>query len=153
MTVELATHEATVEFGRRLGALLAGGDLIVLAGPLGAGKTVLAKGIADGLGVGGRVSSPTFILARTHPAGARGIGMVHIDAYRIGGDLDQLADLDIDTDDPSAAYVVEWGEGVAAATTPDYLLVRLQRRPDDVRLAELEPHGAWKSRESRIPTG
>src|SRR3954468_23171773 len=83
--VELVEEADTLRFGRRLGAVLEPGDLVLLAGPLGAGKTVLARGIAEGLGVTGRVSSPTFIIAREHrpaPSG-RGIPLVHVDAYRL----------------------------------------------------------------------
>jgi len=144
--VILATPEDTVSFGESLGGRLRAGDLVLLDGPLGAGKTVLTRGIAAGLGVSGRVSSPTFVLARVHPAGERGVPLVHVDAYRLGGDLAQLDDLDLDTDLESSAIVVEWGEGSAERLSDDYLVVRLQRQPDDVRVATLEPHGGWKSR-------
>jgi len=140
----LPAEEDTVRFGESLGRLLRAGDLVLLAGPLGAGKTVLTRGIATGLGVSGRVSSPTFVLARVHPAGERGVGLVHVDAYRLGGDLAQLDDLDLDTDLAAAAVVVvEWGEGAAERLSEDHLVVRLERRPDDVRIATLEPHGGW----------
>ncbi|TVT49467.1 tRNA (adenosine(37)-N6)-threonylcarbamoyltransferase complex ATPase subunit type 1 TsaE [Amycolatopsis rhizosphaerae] len=144
--VLLATAEDTVRFGEALGRLLRAGDLVLLSGPLGAGKTVLTRGIAAGLGVSGRVSSPTFVLARVHPAGERGVPLVHVDAYRLGGDLDQLDDLDLDTDLEASAVVVEWGEGSAERLSEDHLVVRLDRRPDDVREATLEPHGAWQGR-------
>ncbi|WAL65101.1 tRNA (adenosine(37)-N6)-threonylcarbamoyltransferase complex ATPase subunit type 1 TsaE [Amycolatopsis cynarae] len=144
--VLLATAEDTVRFGEALGRLLRAGDLVLLSGPLGAGKTVLTRGIAAGLGVSGRVSSPTFVLARVHPAGERGVPLVHVDAYRLGGDLDQLDDLDLDTDLEASAVVVEWGEGSAERLSEDHLVVRLDRRPDDVRVATLEPHGAWQDR-------
>ena len=147
--VELPTERDTVEFGRRLGGLLRAGDLVLLSGPLGAGKTVLVRGVADGLGVRGRVSSPTFVLARVHHPGQDGPGvpLVHVDAYRLGGNLDELDDLDLDTDLVDAAVVVEWGEGVAERLSEDHLLVRLERRPDDVRIAHLEPHGTWTTRD------
>ncbi|WP_155548911.1 tRNA (adenosine(37)-N6)-threonylcarbamoyltransferase complex ATPase subunit type 1 TsaE [Amycolatopsis camponoti] len=138
--------EDTMEFGRSLGRSLRAGDLVLLAGPLGAGKTTLTRGIADGLGVGGRVSSPTFVLARVHPAGAAGVPLVHVDAYRLGGDLSQLDDLDLDTDLERSAIVVEWGEGSAERLSADYLVVRLDRREDDVREVTLEPHGTWVDR-------
>ena len=144
--VELRTPEDTLAFGKRLGGLLAAGDLVLLAGPLGAGKTVLATGIAAGLGVRGRVSSPTFVIAREHPAGERGVPLVHVDAYRLGGDLDQLDDLDLDTELVEAAVVVEWGEGSAERLNADHLLIRLTRRPDDTREADLEPAGTWRHR-------
>jgi tRNA threonylcarbamoyladenosine biosynthesis protein TsaE len=144
--VELPAERDTVAFGEKLGSRLRAGDLVLLAGPLGAGKTVLTRGIASGLGVSGRVSSPTFVLARTHPAGERGVSLVHVDAYRLGGDLAQLDDLDLDTDLEASALVVEWGEGSAERLSSDYLVVRLERRDDDVRVATLEPHGQWKER-------
>ncbi|GHF88242.1 tRNA (adenosine(37)-N6)-threonylcarbamoyltransferase complex ATPase subunit type 1 TsaE [Amycolatopsis bartoniae] len=144
--VELPAEQDTVAYGEELGRKLRAGDLVLLAGPLGAGKTVLTRGIAKGLGVSGRVSSPTFVLARVHPAGERGVPLVHVDAYRLGGDLAQLDDLDLDTDLEASAVVVEWGEGSAERLSEDYLVVRLQRRDDDVRIATLEPHGGWKER-------
>ncbi len=146
------TPETTMDFGRALGRVLRAGDLVLLAGPLGAGKTTLTRGIADGLGVGGRVSSPTFVLARVHPAGALGVPLVHVDAYRLGGDLSQLDDLDLDTDLERSAIVVEWGEGSAERLSDDYLVVRLDRREDDVREITLEPHGTWADRVPELTT-
>ncbi|GLY41309.1 tRNA (adenosine(37)-N6)-threonylcarbamoyltransferase complex ATPase subunit type 1 TsaE [Amycolatopsis sp. NBRC 101858] len=146
MTFVFPTPDDTMEFGRSLGRSLRAGDLVLLAGPLGAGKTTLTRGIADGLGVGGRVSSPTFVLARVHPAGPAGVPLVHVDAYRLGGDLSQLDDLDLDTDLERSAIVVEWGEGSAERLSADYLVVRLDRREDDVREVTLEPHGSWADR-------
>jgi tRNA threonylcarbamoyladenosine biosynthesis protein TsaE len=145
--LRLPEEADTVEFGRRLGGLLRAGDLVLLSGPLGAGKTALTRGIAEGLGVHGRVSSPTFVIAREHRAGARGVGLVHVDAYRLGGRLDELDDLDLDTELVDAAVVVEWGEEGAERLSDDHLLIRLARLDDDVRVAELHPHGAWTERE------
>ena len=146
--VLLPTVEDTLEFGRRLGDTLHAGDLILLAGPLGAGKTVLARGIASALGVRGNVSSPTFVIARVHqpaPEG-RGIPFVHVDAYRLGDDLDQLDTLDLDTDLLDAVVVVEWGEGNAERLSTDHLLIRLDRHDDDVREITVHPHGSWVNR-------
>jgi len=155
VTVELPTVADTLAYGERLGRHLRAGDLVLLAGPLGAGKTVLARGIAAGMGVTGHVSSPTFVIARVHrPAAADGVPLVHVDAYRIGDDLDQLDGLDLDTDLVDAAVVVEWGDGVAAALSTDHLVVRLNRRDDDVREATLERHGSWLRREITVcPAG
>jgi len=135
--VELPTPADTERLGRELGARLRAGDLVVLSGPLGAGKTVLARGIGAGLGVSGPVTSPTFVIAREHPAGPRGVPLVHVDAYRLGG-FDELDDLDLDTDLLDAAVVVEWGEGLAERLTEEHLLLRLDRRDDDVRVATLD---------------
>jgi len=147
-TVELPLVEDTEEFGRKLGEVVRAGDLLLLAGPLGAGKTALVRGLARGLGVQGRVSSPTFVIARVHePAeGGRGVPLVHVDAYRLGGHLDELDDLDLDTDLVDAVVAVEWGEGVAERLSEDHLLIRLERGTDDVRTAQLIPHGEWAAR-------
>jgi tRNA threonylcarbamoyladenosine biosynthesis protein TsaE len=142
-TIELPAVEDTIAFGRQLGALLRAGDVVLLAGPLGAGKTVLVRGIAAGLGVRGQVASPTFVISRVHPAapGGRGVPLVHVDLYRLGGDLDQLDDLDLDADLVDSAVVVEWGEGMADRLAEDHLLVRLHRRSDDVRVATVQANG------------
>ncbi|TDV47190.1 tRNA (adenosine(37)-N6)-threonylcarbamoyltransferase complex ATPase subunit type 1 TsaE [Actinophytocola oryzae] len=147
MTVELPTENDTLRFGREIGSLLEAGDLVLLSGPLGAGKTVLAKGIAEGLGVLGRVSSPTFVIAREHrPApGGRGIPLVHVDAYRLGDDLAQLDDLDLDTELIEAAVVIEWGDA-GDRLSADYLLVTITRCDDDRRLVEVTPSGKWENR-------
>ncbi len=139
----LPTVSDTLAFGERLGRTLLAGDLVLLSGPLGAGKTVLVRGIAAGMGVLGTVSSPTFVIARVHRPGPGGTGvpLVHVDAYRLGDDLDQLDGLDLDTDLVDAAVVVEWGEGVAATLSADHLVIRLERRDDDVREAVVEQHG------------
>lgn len=128
--------EDTEALGRELAGELSAGDLVILDGPLGAGKTALTRGIAAGLGVLGRVSSPTFIIAREHRAGhAGGPGLVHVDAYRLGG-LDELDALDLDTDLEECVVVVEWGEGVAERLADRHLMVRLRRAEGtDVRTA------------------
>ncbi|WP_067711699.1 tRNA (adenosine(37)-N6)-threonylcarbamoyltransferase complex ATPase subunit type 1 TsaE [Nocardia yamanashiensis] len=137
----LATVEDTEALGRELAAHLQAGDLIILDGPLGAGKTALTRGIAAGLGVEGRVSSPTFIIARQHRPGPHpgAVGLVHVDAYRLGGDLDELDALDLDTDLDHAVVVVEWGLGVAEHLTDRHLRVQLRREPEsDIRTVEWE---------------
>jgi tRNA threonylcarbamoyladenosine biosynthesis protein TsaE len=136
--VELVLPEPadTEALGERLAGELGPGDLVVLSGPLGAGKTVLVRGIARGLGVAGPVTSPTFVIAREHRPlpGGRGVPLVHVDAYRLGGAA-ELDDLDLDTDLAEAVVAVEWGEGVAERLAARHLLVRLCRHPDDVRTA------------------
>ncbi|GAB0106731.1 tRNA (adenosine(37)-N6)-threonylcarbamoyltransferase complex ATPase subunit type 1 TsaE [Nocardia sp. JMUB6875] len=137
----LATVEDTEALGRELADQLQAGDLVILDGPLGAGKTALTRGIAAGLGVEGRVSSPTFIIARQHRAGTHpgAVALVHVDAYRLGGDLDELDALDLDTDLEHAVVVVEWGLGVAEHLADRHLRVQLRREPEsDVRTAEWE---------------
>ena len=144
--VLLPTPESTFAFGRALGSRLRAGDLVILSGSLGAGKTALTKGIAAGMGVTGAVTSPTFVIARVHPAGPGGVGLVHVDAYRLAGAV-ELDDLDLDTDLTAAAVVIEWGEGVAEQLSDTRLLVALQRLPDDSRVATLAPVGGdWAQR-------
>jgi tRNA threonylcarbamoyladenosine biosynthesis protein TsaE len=133
--IELPTAADTEALGERLAAGLGAGDLVVLTGPLGAGKTVLVRGLARGLGVTGAVTSPTFVIAREHRSGRDGgVPLVHVDAYRLGGPA-ELDDLDLDTDLAAAVVAVEWGEGVAERLAERHVLVRLDRRPDDVRTA------------------
>lgn len=133
---ELPTAEDTIALGARLGAELRAGDVVVLSGPLGAGKTVLAKGIAQAMDVEGAVTSPTFVLARVHPAREAGRpALVHVDVYRLleghaDVDADLLAELDsldLDTDLADAVVVVEWGEGLAERLSDRHLDVRLER--------------------------
>lgn len=131
----LPTVADTEALGAELGGTLTAGDLVVLDGPLGAGKTALARGIGAGLGVAGRISSPTFIMARDHrPRRPDGVGMVHVDAYRLGstgGDvLADLDALDLDTDLTERVVVVEWGAGVVERLADRHLLVRLRRGDD-----------------------
>ncbi|OBA33017.1 tRNA (N6-adenosine(37)-N6)-threonylcarbamoyltransferase complex ATPase TsaE [Rhodococcus sp. 852002-51564_SCH6189132-a] len=145
-TIELPTVEDTEAFGRRLAAELRAGDLVVLDGPLGAGKTSLTRGIAAGLGVEGRVTSPTFVIAREHrpgsPEGREPVGLVHVDAYRLGDGpnaLDELDALDLDTDLTDTVVVVEWGGGLVEQLAERHLRVRLRRDPGtDVRRASWE---------------
>ncbi|MET3804822.1 tRNA threonylcarbamoyladenosine biosynthesis protein TsaE [Nakamurella sp. UYEF19] len=145
-TRTLSTLPDTLRFGRVLGSLLTAGDLVILSGSLGAGKTALTKGIAVGMGVSGLVTSPTFVLARVHAAGAGGVSLVHVDAYRLAGSV-ELDDLDLDTDLTAAAVVVEWGEGVAERLSQTRLTIALERLPDDSRMARIEAAGSeWERR-------
>lgn len=141
-TAELPTAEDTKALGARLGALLRAGDVVVLSGPLGAGKTVLARGIAEAMNVDGPVTSPTFVLARVHPARQSGApAMVHVDMYRLldhpGADLlGELDSLDLDTDLADAVVVVEWGEGIVERLSERHLDIRLERGAEtEVRTA------------------
>lgn len=132
----VADAEAMRALGAELGAALRPGDLVLLDGPLGAGKTTLAQGIAAGMGVRGRVTSPTFVIAREHrPAAPGGVHLVHADLYRLldaGGDLaGGLDSLDLDTDLAGAAVVAEWGGGLAEALAEERLEVAIDRSAAD----------------------
>ncbi len=127
---------------RTLGAGLAGrlrrGDLVVLVGGLGAGKTTLTQGLGEGLGVRGEVTSPTFVIARVHPSLVDGPELVHVDAYRLGG-LAELDDLDLDASLDDAVTVVEWGDGLAEALSDSWLEVRIDRAQGEGGAAEHDP--------------
>ena len=124
--ITAASPDEMHEVGVRLGRVLGAGDLVILTGPLGAGKTTLTRGIGEGLGVRGPVQSPTFVIARTHPSLVGGAPLVHVDAYRLAGS-DELEDLDLDFE--AAVVVAEWGAGV------------------------LDPSGSWIEIEIERPTG
>lgn len=117
--------------GRRLAALLRPGDLVMLDGELGAGKTTLTRGLGEGLGVRGAVTSPTFVIARVHPPLGDGPALVHVDAYRLHGGLDEMEDLDLDVSLPESVVVVEWGEGKVEELTEDRLQIRIDRAVGD----------------------
>nr|WSY57812.1 tRNA (adenosine(37)-N6)-threonylcarbamoyltransferase complex ATPase subunit type 1 TsaE [Streptomyces sp. NBC_00886] len=119
------------ELGRRLAKLLRAGDLVMLTGELGAGKTTLTRGLGEGLGVRGAVTSPTFVIARVHPSLGEGPPLVHVDAYRLGGGLDEMEDLDLDVSLPESVIVVEWGEGKVEELTDDRLSLVIHRAVGD----------------------
>jgi len=145
----LSTVDDTRAFGARLADLLRPSDLVVLIGPLGAGKTALAQGIGAGLGVAGQVTSPTFVIARVH----RGpVPLVHVDAYRL--DAFEVDDLDLDASIEDSVTVVEWGEGMVEHLVDAYLEVRISRFDDETRSVELVGHGGdWVQRLSCADQG
>ena len=150
--IRLATVADTHAFGGRLATVLRAGDLVLLTGPLGAGKTALVQGIGAGLEVQGAVTSPTFVIARVH----RGpVPLVHADAYRLGDKPDprlEIDDLDLDASAEDAVTVVEWGEGMVEHLNDEYLQVRIDRLDDDTRVVDLHPHGGdWAARLEKMP--
>ena len=147
MRVEAPDTAAMEAFGRDLAGRLRAGDLVLLTGPLGAGKTTLTRGIGDGLGVRGPVQSPTFVLARTHPNLAGGPPLVHVDAYRLGSAA-LLDDLDLDFD--RSVVVVEWGAGLLDDASDSWLEVVIERPegapPERADAADAEFLGADEPR-------
>jgi tRNA threonylcarbamoyladenosine biosynthesis protein TsaE len=142
-TIEVPTAGAMQDLGRRLAAGLRAGDLLVLTGPLGAGKTTLVQGIGEGLGVRGPITSPTFVIARVHPSLTGGPALVHADAYRLGG-VAEIDDLDLDSSTASSVTVVEWGEGLAEGLSEDRLEIgiELHGKGRVVRLTRIGPRWA-----------
>jgi tRNA threonylcarbamoyladenosine biosynthesis protein TsaE len=124
--VDATSAEDTRALGERLAAVLRPGDLVILTGDLGAGKTTFTQGLGEGLQVRGGVTSPTFVISRVHPSLVGGPALVHVDAYRLGG-IEELDDLDLDTSLDEAVTVVEWGEGVAEGLTETRLEVTITR--------------------------
>ena len=122
VTVETAAGMRAL--GKRLADLLQAGDLVILSGSLGAGKTTLVQGIGEGLGVRGPVTSPTFVIARIHPSLTGGPDLVHADAYRLAGPA-EVDDLDLDEAMDSSVTVVEWGGGLAEGLADDRLEVTI----------------------------
>jgi len=136
--VSVDSAPAMQGFGRRLGAMLRAGDVVILTGGLGAGKTTLTQGIGDALHVRGPVTSPTFIVAREHPSLEGGPALVHVDGYRLAGAL-ELDDLDLDATVSRAVTVVEWGKGIAEALAP--ARVGIDITGDEVRTVRVDPVG------------
>jgi tRNA threonylcarbamoyladenosine biosynthesis protein TsaE len=147
--ITLATPADTHAFGRQLAEVLRPGDLLVLIGPLGAGKTALVQGVGAGLEVAGRVVSPTFVIARVHRGGR--IPLVHVDAYRLGS-LAEVDDLDLDVDLADSVTAVEWGSGLVEQLSDARLQLDLTRAADsDVRTVQLTPIGGdWAARIARF---
>ncbi len=125
--------------GVRLGSLCKAGDLILLKGPLGAGKTVLVQGIGEALGIED-VTSPTFVISRIHKAP---LSLIHVDAYRLledGNAAAYLDDLDLDTPRENAVTVIEWGGQESARLSDQRLEISIDRT-DDIREVTITPVG------------
>jgi tRNA threonylcarbamoyladenosine biosynthesis protein TsaE len=126
VSVRLPEASDTEALGRRLAGVLRAGDLVVLGGDLGAGKTTLTRGLGAGLGVRGDITSPTFVIARVHRSTSDGPDLVHVDAYRLGS-LAEVDDLDLDASLEESVTVVEWGSGKVEGLAEDRLLVQIER--------------------------
>ena len=135
MRLEVRSADEMRQLGRRLAGRLRAGDVVLLRGPLGAGKTTLAQGIGAGMDVRGPITSPTFVLARVHPSLSCGPPLVHVDAYRLE-DWDDLETLDLEATLDEAVTVVEWGEGLVEGLADDRLEVRIERAPAAPRSAD-----------------
>lgn len=144
LRTETLAPEQTTAVGSRVGDLLASGDVVILDGALGAGKTAFIRGLAQALDVAGPVTSPTFVIARHHrPRRAGGCGLVHVDGFRVT-DISEIDQLDLDTDLAEAVIAMEWGTGLAERLTGDRLSVRIRRSLDRAaswRSIEVHGHG------------
>ena len=132
----------TLALGRHLAALLRAGDIVLLAGRLGAGKTLFAAGIGEGLGVAEQLTSPSFILARAHEGF---MPVVHADVYRLGTSA-EFEDLDLPEQARDGVLLIEWGDVVAHGVPDDHLLVRIEIINESERVFQIAPSGSWTDR-------
>ena len=142
--VRCPTEAATEALGGRLAASLRPGDIIVLAGGLGAGKTLFTRGIATGLGVEEAVVSPSFVLVKEYRSGF--IPVVHVDVYRLGS-LNEFDDLDVFEMSRDGVLVVEWGEAVEQGLPQDHLRIEFDVEDDEARTLRFVTEGSWSERE------
>lgn len=160
LNLQVATGDRMQDLGRALGLLCQEGDLIILTGDLGAGKTTFTQGLGDGLGVRGPITSPTFVIAREHPSLRGGPALVHVDAYRLSSLL-ELDALDLDTELERAVTVVEWGSGLVEVLSPQRLEIEIirprgavedaQNAQDGTRQVRIKSQGPrWNALESGL---
>ncbi len=142
--ITTTSPEGTADLGRRFAATLTAGDVVLVSGRLGAGKTVFVAGVAEGLGVSEPVTSPSFVLARSYRDGF--LPLVHADVYRLRT-VAEFEDLDLVAEAEDGVLIVEWGEAVEGAVPHDHLVVRFTTTEADTRRIEFEPHGSWETRD------
>jgi tRNA threonylcarbamoyladenosine biosynthesis protein TsaE len=138
---QVSTADEMNEFGIRLAGILKAGDLVILTGPLGAGKTTFTRGVGEALKAIGNVSSPTFVIARTHKRENSSVPLVHVDAYRLSS-VHEFDDLDIDIE--NSIVLVEWGRGFAEALADSWLDIEIERDTtgeSEVRTVTVNAHG------------
>lgn len=140
--VPVQSEDETMALGRRFSGLLRPGDIILLSGRLGAGKTRFVSGVAEGLGVDQRVTSPSFVLVKRYQGF---LDLVHADAYRLGS-LAEFEDLDLLGETRESVLVIEWGTAIAAALPADALTVDIEVVDDDARVFRFHAKGPWASR-------
>ena len=170
MKLQVTSLDQMRAFAEALAGHLRAGDLLILSGNLGAGKTTFTQSLGRALGVTGRITSPTFVIAREHPSSGDGPALVHVDAYRLS-DAEELGDLDLDSELEESITVVEWGAGLAEQLSSDYLGVTItpmfdlaadvadeadaadadEDDEDERRLVELHGHGStWDARLQQV---
>ncbi|NNC39575.1 MAG: tRNA (adenosine(37)-N6)-threonylcarbamoyltransferase complex ATPase subunit type 1 TsaE [Acidimicrobiia bacterium] len=145
MTIDLNSNSDadTRAIGRRLSGLLQAGDVVVLSGSLGAGKTAFVGGVADGLGIDEHVTSPSFVMMRKYVSGF--IPLVHVDVYRVGS-LGEFDDLDVFEESRDSVLVIEWGDAVAPSLPDDHLRIVIEITGDTDRIMRFGGHGSWAVR-------
>jgi tRNA threonylcarbamoyladenosine biosynthesis protein TsaE len=148
MTFEITTSspDETMALGSRFAALLTAGDIVILSGWLGAGKTLFVSGVADGLGITERITSPTFIISRMYRSGF--LPLVHADAYRLGT-MAEFFDLELPDDGADGAILIEWGDAIADGLPRDRLTIHLEGSGDQ-RVISFRPEGQWETRDLEV---
>ena len=149
ITLTTTTPDETLALGRRLAPLLSAGDIVLLSGRLGAGKTLLVSGVADGLGISERVTSPTFVISRIYRGGF--LPLVHADVYRLGS-IAEFEDLELPDDGLDGVVMIEWGEAVSESIGEDHLSIDIGIGTDGHRTFTLTAHGAWAHRPLEVLT-
>ena len=145
MTLQITTAspDETLALGRRFAALLTAGDVVLLGGRLGAGKTLFASGIAEGLGISESVTSPTFIISRIYRDGF--LPLVHADVYRLGS-MAEFDELELPDDALDGALVIEWGDTIADSVGEDHMAITIEIVDDELRSFVFRPSGSWTER-------
>ncbi len=141
--IRTTSPDETLALGARFATLLSAGDIVVLSGRLGAGKTLFASGVASGLGIEAQITSPTFLIEKVYTDGF--LPMIHADVYRLGtfGEFD---DLELADEGRDGVVLIEWGESIESSLPDDYLTVRIETDGED-RLISFVAHGAWSQRD------
>lgn len=150
MNVEIRTSspDETLLLGRRFAALLTAGDIVVLSGRLGAGKTLFASGVGSGLGISAQITSPTFLIEKVYRDGF--LPLIHADVYRLGS-MGEFEDLELADEGRDGAVLIEWGDTIADSLPPDRLVVHFEIE-GDTRLIRFQPHGTWLDRDLEVLT-
>jgi len=143
ITTRTDSPAETLALGRRLASVLIPGDVVLLGGRLGTGKTLLTGGIAEGLGIPDQVASPTFVIARVYRDGF--LPLVHADVYRLGSIL-EFEDLDLEETAAAGVLVIEWGEAIEEAVSPNRLVIEIEIDGETGRSFRFIPHGSWAGR-------
>jgi tRNA threonylcarbamoyladenosine biosynthesis protein TsaE len=147
MNVDIRTSspDETLLLGRRFAALLTAGDVVALSGRLGAGKTLFTSGVANGLGIGERITSPTFLIEKIYRDGF--LPLVHADVYRLGS-VGEFEDLELADEGRDGAILIEWGDAIVESLPPDHLVIHFEIDGEH-RSISFQPHGTWLDRDLR----
>ena len=144
LEVRTLSPNDTLALGRRLAALLRAGDMVLLSGRLGSGKTLFVAGVAEGLGVEERVLSPSFVIVKAYEDGF--LPLVHADVYRLGS-MAEFDDLELTDDSEDGVIIIEWGEAIAGSVPEDHLAVTIEIDDESERTFRFEAHGSWLDRD------